>query len=112
MEQGVSILLMPHLQIIEDMPPGTEDGSDEECEYEDTIKHQRVDVLLNRWNDVYIEGHSELVDVVKVEIFAKHDCTKTLLPPLLLILSGICVYFTRILTAYLLLQTRAEIQLL
>jgi hypothetical protein len=28
------------------------------------------------------------VDVVKVEIFSKHDYTKTLLPPLLLILSG------------------------
>ena len=60
----------------------------EEYEYEDTVKHQPVDVLLNRWNDVYIEGHSELVDVVKVEIFAKDDYTKTLLPPLLLILSG------------------------
>lgn len=56
--------------------------------HEDTMKDQRVDVLLNRWKDVYIEGHSELVDVVKVEIFAQHDCTKTLLPPLLLILSG------------------------
>jgi len=76
------------IRFIEDMPPGTEGGSDEECEYEDTIKHQRVDVLLNRWNDVYIEGHSELVDVVKVEIFAKDDCMKTLLLPLLLILSG------------------------
>ena len=60
----------------------------EEYEYEDTVKHQPVDVLLNRWNDVYIEGHSELVDVVKVEIFAKDDCMKTLLLPLLLIFSG------------------------
>ena len=77
------------IRFIEDLPPGTEEGgSDEECEYEDTTKHQRVDVLLNRWNDVYIEGHSELVDVVKVEIFSIHDYTKTLLPPLLLILSG------------------------
>ena len=57
-------------------------------EYEDTIKRQRVDVLFNRWNDVYVEGHSEVVDVVKVEIFSKYDYTKTLLPPLLLILSG------------------------
>ena len=76
------------IRFIEDMPPGTEGGSDEECEYEDTTKRQRVDVLLNRWNDVYIEGHSKLVDVVKIEIFSKHDYTKTLLPPLLLILSG------------------------
>jgi hypothetical protein len=76
------------IRFIEDLPPGTERGSDEESEYEDTIKHQRVDVLLNRWNDVYVEGHSELVDVVKVEIFSKDDCMKTLLPPLLLILSG------------------------
>ena len=76
------------IRFIEDMPPGTEGGSDEECEYEDTTKRQRVDVLLNRWNDVYIEGHPKPVDVVKVEIFSKHDYTKTLLPPLLLILSG------------------------
>jgi DDE superfamily endonuclease len=76
------------IRFIEDLPPGTEGGSDEEHEYEDTIKHQRVDVLLNRWNDVHVEGHSELVDVVKVEIFAKDDYTKTLLPPLLLILLG------------------------
>jgi len=76
------------IRFIEDITPGTEGGSDEECECEDTIKGQRVDVLFNRWNDVYIEGHSELVDVVKVEIFSKKDCTKTLLPPLLLILSG------------------------
>jgi DDE superfamily endonuclease len=76
------------IRFIEDMPPGTEGGSDEEYECEDTIKHQQVDVLLNRWNDVYIEGHSELVDVVKVEIFAKDDYMNTLLPPLLLILSG------------------------
>jgi hypothetical protein len=76
------------IRFIEDMPPGTEGGSDEECEYEDTVKHQQVDVLLNRWNDVYVEGHSELVDVVKVEIFSKHDYTQTLLPPLILILSG------------------------
>lgn len=59
------------IRFIEDMPPGTEGGSDEEYEYEDTIKHKRVDVLLNRWNDVYVEGHSEPVDVVKVEIFDK-----------------------------------------
>lgn len=76
------------IRFIEDMPPGTEGGSDEEYEYEDIMKHQQVDVLLNRWNDVYVEGHSELVDVVKVEIFNKQDCTKTQLPPLLLILSG------------------------
>jgi Transposase DDE domain. len=76
------------IRFIEDLPPGTEGGSDEEHESEDTINHQRVDVLLNRWNDVYIEGHSELVDVVKVEIFAQDDCTKTLFPPMLLILSG------------------------
>jgi hypothetical protein len=76
------------IRFIEDMPPGTEGGSDEEYEYEDTIKHKRVDVLINRWNDVYVEGHSELVDVVKVEIFNKQDYTKTLFPPLLLILSG------------------------
>jgi hypothetical protein len=76
------------IRFVEDMPPGTEGGSDEECEYKDTVKHQQVDVLLNRWNDVYIEGHSEPVDVVKVEIFSNHDYMKTLLPPLLLILSG------------------------
>jgi hypothetical protein len=76
------------IRFIEDVPPGTAGGSDEESEHEDTMKHQRVEVLLNRWNDVYIEGHSKLVDVVKIEIFAKHDCTKILLPPLLLILSG------------------------
>jgi hypothetical protein len=76
------------IRFIEDLPPGTENGSDEEYEYEDTIKSQRVDVLCNRWNDVYIEGHSDLVDVVKVEIFSKQDYAKTLLPPLLLILSG------------------------
>lgn len=76
------------IRFIEDQPPGTEGGSDEEFEHEDTIKHQRVDVLLNRWNDVYVEGHSELVDMVKVEIFSKGDYMETLLPPLLLILSG------------------------
>ena len=76
------------IRFIEDMPPGTEGGSDEEYEYEDIIQKQRVDMLINRWNDVYIAGHSETVDVVKVEIFSKQDYTKTLLPPLLLILSG------------------------
>jgi DDE superfamily endonuclease len=76
------------IRFVEDMPPGTEGGSDEEYEYEDTIKHNGVDVLLNRWNDVYVEGHSELVDIVKVEIFNKQDYTKIMLPPLLLILSG------------------------
>lgn len=76
------------IRFIEDMPPGTEGGSDEEYDYEDTIKRQGVIVLLNRWNDVYVEGQSKVVDVVKVEIFTKNDYTKTLLPPLLLILSG------------------------
>ena len=76
------------IRFTEDKPPDTEGGSDEESEYEDAIKHQLVDVLLNRWNDVHIQGHSKLVDVVKVEIFAKDDCKKTLLSPLLLILSG------------------------
>ena len=76
------------IRFIEDLPTGTEGGSNEEFEYEDTIKDQRVDVLFNRWNDVYVEGHSELVDVVKAEIFSKDDYMKTLLPPLLLILSG------------------------
>jgi DDE superfamily endonuclease len=76
------------IRFIEDLPPGAEGGSDEEYEYEDIIKDQRVDVLCNRWNDVYVEGHSELVDVVKVEIFSKQDYTKTLFTPLLLIVSG------------------------
>jgi hypothetical protein len=76
------------IRFIEDMPPGSEGGSDEEYEFEDTVKQQRVDLLINRWNDVYVVGHSELVDVVKVEIFAQSDCAKTVFPPLLLILSG------------------------
>jgi len=76
------------IRFIEDLPPGSEGGSDEEGEYTDTIKKQLVDVLLNRWNDVHVEGHSKLVDVVKVEIFSKNDSTKSLFPPLLLILSG------------------------
>lgn len=73
------------IRFIEDIPPGTEGGSDEECVYEDITRG--VDVLSNRWNDVYIEGHSEPVDVVKIEIFSK-GATQTLSPPLLLILSG------------------------
>ena len=76
------------IRFIEDLPPGTERGCDEEYEYTDTIKKRPVDVLLNRWNDVHVEGHTELVDVVKVEIFAKSDYTQTLCPPLLLIVSG------------------------
>jgi hypothetical protein len=76
------------IRFIEDQPPGTEGGSDEESEHDGIINKQEVVELLNRWNDVYIEGHSELVDLVKVEIFAKHDSTKTLLPPMLLIISG------------------------
>ena len=76
------------IRFVEDLPPGSEGGSDEECEYTDTIGKQSVDVLLNRWNDVHVEGHAELVDVVKAEIFSKNDSTKTLFPPLLLILSG------------------------
>ena len=36
------------IRFIEDMPPDTAEGSDEEYEYEDTIKHQRVVVLFNR----------------------------------------------------------------
>jgi len=77
------------IRFIEDVPSDIEGESDEEFEHEDTMKHQRVDVLLNRWNDVYVEGHSELVDVVKVELFSKSEYyMETLLPPLLLILSG------------------------
>jgi hypothetical protein len=76
------------IRFVEDLPPGTEGGSDEECEYTDTINKQPVDLLLNRWNDVHVEGHSETVDVVKAEIFSKNDYTETLFPPLLLILSG------------------------
>lgn len=76
------------IRFVEDLPPGTEGGSDEEHEYIDSIKKRPVDVLLNRWNDVHVEGHSELVDVIKVEIFSKVDCTKALFPPLLLIVSG------------------------
>jgi len=76
------------IRFIEDLPPGTEGGSDEEYEFEDTIKQRRVDVLLNRWNSVHVEGHSELVDIVKVEIFAQDDCTEVLFSLLLLILSG------------------------
>ncbi len=76
------------IRFIEDLPPGSEGGSDEEHEYIDTINKQPVDVLLNRWNDVHVEGHARLVDVVKAETFAANDCTKTMFPPLLLIVSG------------------------
>ena len=76
------------IRFSEDIAPGTEGGSDEESQCEDTLQGQTVDVLCNRWNNVIVEGHSEPVDVVKIEIFSKDDCTKTLLPPLLLILSG------------------------
>ena len=76
------------IRFIEDLPPGSEGGSDEEYEYTDTIKNQPVDLLLHRWNDVHVEGHSELVDMVKAEIFSENDSKKTLFPPLLLILSG------------------------
>ena len=58
------------IRFIEDLPPGTEGGSDEEFEYEDTIKNLPVDVLINRWNDVHVEGHAELVDIVKIEVLA------------------------------------------
>jgi len=68
--------------------PPRRGGSDEETEYEDTMRKQKVVVLLNRWTDVHVEGHSDLVDVVKAEIFPKEGCKKRLLPPLLLILSG------------------------
>jgi hypothetical protein len=44
------------IRFIEDLPPGSENGSDEEHQYEDTMKGQQVDVLLNRWNDVYTTG--------------------------------------------------------
>ena len=40
------------IRFIEDMPPGTEGGSDEERECEDMIQKQQVELLLNRWNDV------------------------------------------------------------
>ena len=76
------------IRFVEDLPPGTEGGSDQEEEYTDTINKEPVDLLINRWNDVHVEGHSEAVDAVKVEVFSKNDCMKTLFPPLLLILSG------------------------
>jgi len=76
------------IRFCEDLPPGTDGGSDEESEYEDTVGRKQVTVLLNRWNEVYIEGHSETVDVVKAELFSQNDPTKTLMTPLLLILSG------------------------
>lgn len=76
------------IRFAEDLPPGIEGGSDEEHEYTDIIKKQSVHVLLNRWNDIHVAGHSMPVDVVKAEIFSKSDPKNTLLAPLLLILSG------------------------
>jgi hypothetical protein len=76
------------IRFMEDLPPGTQGGSDEEYEYTDTIRNQSVDLLISRWNDVHVEGHSDLVDVVKAEIFSTNNYEETLLPPLLLILSG------------------------
>lgn len=76
------------IRFIEDIPPDTEGGSDEESTHKDIFRKKPVEVLINRWNDVHVAGHSELVDVVKVEIFAEDDCTKTEISPLLLLLSG------------------------
>jgi len=74
------------IRFSEDIPPDTEGGSDEEHMYGNI--EPGIDILCNRWNDVCVEGHSEPVDVVKIEIFSKDDCTQTLFSPLLLILSG------------------------
>jgi len=76
------------IRFVEDLPPDTEGGSDEKYVFPDMIKGKPVAVLLNRWNDIHVEGHAELVDVVKVEIATENDPTKIVCPPLLLIVSG------------------------
>ena len=98
------------IRFVEDLPPDSEGGSDEEYEYTDMMGKQSVDVLLNRWNDVHVEGHAELVDVVKAEIFSKNDFTKPLFPPLLLILSGKRRREITALNAYLSYRCRFDIE--
>lgn len=31
--------------------------SNEEHEFEDTVKQQQVDILINCWNDIHVKGH-------------------------------------------------------
>ena len=76
------------IRFMQDYPSGTKAGSDEKYEYADMMNKQLVNVRLNRWNDVYVEGHTELVDVVKAEVFTENEEAKTLCRPLLLIVSG------------------------
>lgn len=73
----------------DNVPVGDEGGPDEEIEYESACNGRQVYVFLSRWNDVHVFGQTELVDVVKCEIFLKEDASKTLFEkPLLLIVSG------------------------
>jgi hypothetical protein len=68
---------------------GDEGGPDEELEHEEVLNGRKVYVLKSRWNNVYIHGRSDLVDIVKIETFLKEDVSKQLFKdPLLLVVSG------------------------
>jgi len=77
------------IRFSENIPKGEEGGPDEEGEFESICNGKEVFVFISRWNSVYVFGHPELVDVVKVEIFLKNDPSKTLFKnPLLLLANG------------------------
>lgn len=79
----------PIIRFVENIPKGELGGPDEEVEHEGTRNGRPVFIFLSRWNDVYVHGQSDLVDVVKVEIFLKENLSLTLFEhPMLLIVSG------------------------
>jgi hypothetical protein len=77
------------LYFADNVPKGNEGGPDEEFEYEAKIKRREVCILLSRWKGIQVHGQTNLVDIVKCEIFLKTDSFKKLFDqPLLLIVSG------------------------
>jgi hypothetical protein len=79
----------PLIHFAENIPMGDEGGPDEELEHEEVLNGRKVYVLKSRWNNVYIHGRSDLVDIVKIETFLKEDVSKQLFKdPLLLVVSG------------------------
>ena len=68
---------------------GEDGGPDQEEVYEDFINGKEVEVLVQRWNNVYVTGQEKLVDVVKAEVFLKEDSSKKVFSnPLLVLVIG------------------------
>ena len=77
------------IRFSENIPQGEERGPDEEIDFESMYNGKEVNVFISRWKNISVSGHSELVDIVKVEIFLKSDSSIMLFEhPMLLQVTG------------------------